>query len=129
MEDTIHVTGLTGQHTIKKEEQGAFADWMNRCMADDKDCKAKLPLRTDGEDLYDKCRDSILLCKLINKAQPGTIFDKAINLPAPGKELSISQRLENGSLALNSARAVGCKIVNIEPSGLLPLLPPTPFTR
>ena len=114
MSDTIKVTGATGQHTIRKEEQAAFADWINRTMHDDKDVKAKLPLHTDGEDLYEKCRDSVLLCKLINKATPGTIFDKAINFPPAGKELSIYQRLENGNLVLNSARALGCKIVNIE---------------
>jgi len=32
------------------------------------------------EDLFKVCADGLILCKLINKAQPGVIFEKAINL-------------------------------------------------
>ena len=108
------VHGQTGIHVIKDVEQAAFADWLNKSLSDDKEAKAYLPLKAGGEDLYEHCSDGVLLCKIINKAQPGTIFEKSINLPAGSKQLSIYQKLENGTLAINSAKSLGCKIVNIE---------------
>ena len=51
--------------------------------------------------------------KLINKSQPDTIDERAINWPAAGAKLSIFQVNENLTLALNSAEAIGCNIVNI----------------
>ena len=47
---------------------------------------------------------------LVNLAQPGTVDERAINR---GAKLSIYQKLENLTLALNSAQAIGCNIVNI----------------
>lgn len=52
--------------------------------------------------------------KLINSSQPGTIDERTINL---GK-LSIYHMHENLTLALNSAQAIGCNIVNIGPEDL-----------
>lgn len=119
LEDAKEVHGQTGIHVIKDVEQAAFADWMNKSLADDKEAKVYLPLKAGGDDLYERCSDGVLLCKMINKAQPGTIFEKSINLPAgSGKQLSIYQKLENGTLAINSAKSLGCKIVNIEAGDL-----------
>lgn len=48
--------------------------------------------------------------KLINVAVPGTIDERAINTK---KELNPWERTENLSLCLNSAKAIGCTVVNI----------------
>ena len=57
-----------------------------------------------------------MLCsKLINKSQDNTIDERAIN---KGAKLSIYQIHENLTLALNSARAIGCNVVNIGPDDL-----------
>lgn len=114
LEDAKEVHGQTGIHVIKDVEQAAFADWINKSFANDKEVKTYLPLTPGGDDLYDHCSDGVLLCKMINKAVPGTIFEKSINMPISGKQLSIYQKLENGTLAINSAKSLGCKIVNIE---------------
>ena len=47
---------------------------------------------------------------LVNLAQPDTIDERAIN---KGNKLSIYQIHENLTLALNSAQAIGCNIINI----------------
>lgn len=101
------VEGTT--HTVRKEEQKAFADWINRALADDPDCAKYLPLSSTGEDMYKKTQDGILLCKLINKSVPDTIDERAINKT----NLSIYRRAENHNLALMSAQSIGCNIVNI----------------
>lgn len=101
------VEGTT--HTVRKEEQKAFADWINRALGDDPDCAKYLPLSSTGEDLYKNTQDGILLCKLINKSVPDTIDERAINKT----NLSIYRRAENHNLALMSAQSIGCNIVNI----------------
>lgn len=50
----------------------------------------------------------------MNRSQPGTIDERALNR---GK-LNIYQVHENLTLALNSAQAIGCNIVNIGPEDL-----------
>jgi len=51
---------------------------------------------------------------MVNRSQPGTIDERALNR---GK-LNIYQIHENLTLALNSAQAIGCNIVNIGPEDL-----------
>lgn len=51
-----------------------------------------------------------LCSKLINVAVPGTIDERAINTKAI---LNPWERNENHTLCLNSAKAIGCTVVNI----------------
>lgn len=97
-------------HTVRMEEQVAFSNWINKNFASDSDCSKYLPLDPETSDLYTKCNDGVLLCKLVNLSQPGTIDERTIN---KGAKLSIYQIHENLTLALNSAQAIGCNIVNI----------------
>lgn len=48
--------------------------------------------------------------KLINVAVPGTIDERAINTK---RVLNPWERNENHTLCLNSAKAIGCTVVNI----------------
>lgn len=48
--------------------------------------------------------------KLINVAVPGTIDERAINTK---RLLNPWERNENHTLCLNSAKAIGCTVVNI----------------
>ena len=50
------------------------------------------------------------LSKLINVAVPGTIDERAINKK---RVLNPWERNENHTLCLNSAKAIGCTVVNI----------------
>ena len=53
--------------------------------------------------------------KLINLSAPDTVDERAINIKP---ELNIYLKQENQILALNSASAIGCYIVNIGPEDL-----------
>jgi len=101
-------------HTVRQEEVVAFSNWINRNLADDPECAKYLPLRANTSDLYVRCDDGVIYCKLINRSQPNTIDERAIN---KGR-LSIYQMHENLTLALNSAQSIGCNIVNIGPEDL-----------
>jgi len=61
----------------------------------------------------------VYLSKLINFCVPGTIDERSLNKPSKGKTLSIYQKLENNELALRSAEAIGCHIVNMRPSDIM----------
>lgn len=61
----------------------------------------------------------LLICscsKLINIAVPGTIDERAINTK---KVLNPWERNENHTLCLNSAKAIGCTVVNIGTQDLI----------
>ncbi|XP_014666358.1 PREDICTED: plastin-1-like [Priapulus caudatus] len=96
-------------HSVRHEEEVAFSDWINTNLGHDRDVGHLLPIDADGKSLYAKVNDGILLCKIINHSVPETIDERAINK----KNLTIYRKHENLVLALNSASAIGCNIVNI----------------
>ncbi|CAH8279761.1 unnamed protein product [Arabidopsis lyrata] len=102
--------GTTTLHTINQSEKGSFVLHINRYLGDDPFLMQFLPLDPDSNDLYELVKDGVLLCKLINIAVPGTIDERAINTK---RVLNPWERNENHTLCLNSAKAVGCSVVNI----------------
>lgn len=101
-------------HQVRAGEQKAFAEWINRHLGDDPDCKHLLLLDSEGNDLYAKMADGILLCKLINHSVPDTIDERTMNK----NNLSVYRRTENLVLAITSASSIGCSTVNIGPTDL-----------
>ncbi|GIY35182.1 plastin-2 [Caerostris darwini] len=97
-------------HSVRYEEQVAFSDWINSNLGRDPDLKHLLPIDAEGKALYDKVKDGILLCKIINHSCPDTIDERAINK----KNLTLYTKHENLTLALNSSQAIGCNVINID---------------
>lgn len=97
-------------HTIRVEEEVAFSNWINSNLSSDKDLQRHVPVNPEGGDLYKKVQDGLIICKLINLAVPDTIDERAINK----KNLNTYTKLENLTLCLMSAQAIGCNIVNID---------------
>lgn len=97
-------------HTIRVEEEVAFSNWINSNLLADDDLRHLLPVNLQGGELYTKIQDGIIICKLINIAVPGTIDERVINK----KNLNTYTKLENLTLALCSAQAIGCNIINID---------------
>ncbi|KAG5872861.1 hypothetical protein JTB14_002914 [Gonioctena quinquepunctata] len=101
-------------HSVRVEEQLAFSDWINSNLQHDPDLKKLLPIDSEGRNLYDKVKDGILLCKVINHSCPDTIDERAVNK----EKLTLYRKLENLTLALSSASAIGCNVVNIDAHNL-----------
>src|SRR3989338_6623017 len=76
---------------------------------DDQDLKDKLPIAKDG--LFEAVKDGILINKLINTAVAGTVDERVINKKP---KMNPWERNENHELAINSAKAIGCRVVNIQ---------------
>ncbi|XP_045789778.1 fimbrin-5-like isoform X1 [Trifolium pratense] len=100
----------TVHHAINESEKASYVAHINSYLAEDKFLKQFLPLDPATNALFDLAKDGVLLCKLINVAVPGTIDERAINTK---QDLNPWERNENHTLGLNSAKAIGCTVVNI----------------
>ncbi|KAJ8372583.1 hypothetical protein AAFF_G00281270 [Aldrovandia affinis] len=97
------------QHSFSEEERFAFVNWINTALEQDADCKHVLPMDPNTDSLFKAVGDGIVLCKMINLSVPDTIDERTINK----KKLTRFTIQENLNLALNSASAIGCHVVNI----------------
>lgn len=107
-----------GYHVVTKEEQRSIANWINSCFLGDQGHGMAhiLPLSDDGSDLYSKVGDGILFCRIINLAVPDTIDERAVN---QGAKLSVFKKHENLTVAINSAQAIGCTVVNMDSHSMM----------
>ncbi|CAA7407204.1 unnamed protein product [Spirodela intermedia] len=112
----LKATTTTLLHTISESEKAAYVAHINSYLGEDPFLKEYLPLDPTTNDLFNLAKDGVLLCKLINVAVPGTIDERAINTK---KIINPWERNENHSLCLNSAKAIGCTVVNIGTQDLI----------
>ncbi|XP_043850653.1 plastin-1 isoform X1 [Dromiciops gliroides] len=106
---TSSISSEGTQHSYAEEEKVAFVNWINKALENDPDCKHLIPMDPNDGSLFKSLADGILLCKMINFSEPDTIDERAINK----KKLTPFTISENLNLALNSASAIGCTVVNI----------------
>ncbi|OZJ03981.1 hypothetical protein BZG36_04047, partial [Bifiguratus adelaidae] len=107
----ITVTGSNQNttHTINEDERTEFTRHINGVLAGDQHVGDRLPIPTDTMQLFDECRDGLILCKLINDAVPDTIDERVLNTT----KINPFKMTENNNIAINSAKAIGCSVVNI----------------
>lgn len=97
-------------HTISESEKASYVAHINAYLAEDPFLKKALPVNPTTDQLFHLTKDGVLLCKLVNLAVPGTIDERAINTK---RLLNLWEKNENHTLCLNSAKAIGCTVVNI----------------
>ncbi|XP_046874171.1 plastin-1 [Hypomesus transpacificus] len=112
---TSNISSEGTQHSYSDEEKVAFVNWINKALEKDEDCKHLLPMNPENDNLFTSVRDGILLCKMVNLSQPDTIDERVINT----KKRTTFTMTENLVLALNSASAIGCTVVNIDAPDLM----------
>ncbi|CAI0432168.1 unnamed protein product [Linum tenue] len=106
----LKASTTTFHHNINESEKNSYVQHINKHLGEDKFLKDYLPIDPSTNALFDLIKDGVLLCKLINVAVPNTIDERAINTK---KSLNPWERNENHTLCLNSAKAIGCTVVNI----------------
>ncbi|KAJ2403263.1 fimbrin [Coemansia sp. RSA 2559] len=97
-------------HTINEDEREEFTNHINLALAGDKDIDYRLPIDPHTMQIFDETRDGLILSKLINYSAPDTIDERVLNR---GRKLSPFQVTENNNVVINSAKAIGCSVVNI----------------
>ncbi|KAG8787884.1 hypothetical protein FRC15_007393 [Serendipita sp. 397] len=110
-------------HTIDEDERVEFTEYINTALASDPDVGSRLPFPTDTMQIFDECRDGLIICKLVEHIFPGTIDSvmsvrrrrgtSYINLPRNGHPLNKFQIAENNNIAILAAQAIGATVVNM----------------
>jgi len=96
--------------TFSEEERTAYVKVINSSLADDPVCKKYLPIDPDSNEVFDRIKNGVLLCKLINKAQEGTIDERVINTK---DNMNIFQQVENLNLAISAAKSIGLNVIGL----------------
>ena len=97
-------------HTFSEEERTAYVKVINSFLAEDPVCKRYLPIDPNSNEVFDKIKDGVLLCKLINRAQEGTIDERVINTK---EKMNVFQQVENLNLAISAAKSLGLNVIGI----------------
>ncbi|KAG8787885.1 hypothetical protein FRC15_007394 [Serendipita sp. 397] len=105
-------------HTINEDEREQFTSHINGVLEGDEHIGNRLPIPTNNMQIFDECRDGLLLCKLINDSVPETIDIRVLNMPTAKKPLNNFQMTENNNIVITSAKAIGCSVVNIGPTDI-----------
>ncbi|KAK6456339.1 calponin homology domain-containing protein [Scheffersomyces xylosifermentans] len=106
-------------HTINDEERTEFTRHINSVLNGDTDIGDRLPFDTETFQIFDECRDGLVLSKLINDSVPDTIDTRVLNLPKAKKALNAFQMSENANIVINSAKAIGCVVVNVHSEDII----------
>jgi len=112
----IQVQGSSANvtHTINEDERTEFTRHINAVLAGDPDIGNRLPFPTDTFEMFDECRDGLVLAKLINDSVADTIDERVLNRPGRKiKTLNAFHMTENNNIVINSAKGIGCSVVNI----------------
>jgi len=104
-------TGIT--HVINNDEKEQFVEHINMQLKNDPHIGNRFPINEKSNDIFDQCKDGLILSKLINDSVPDTIDDRVLNYPKDGKPLSQFHITENNNVVINSCKAIGCNVVNI----------------
>jgi plastin-1 len=112
----IQVQGSSSNvtHTINEDERTEFTRHINAVLLGDPDIGHRIPFPTDTFEMFDECKDGLVLAKLINDSVPDTIDERVLNkVGRKLKSLNAFHMTENNNIVINSAKAIGCSVVNI----------------
>ncbi|KAI8609815.1 calponin homology domain-containing protein [Chytriomyces sp. MP71] len=103
-------------HTINEDEKQSFVEHINQVLGHDKDIGHRFPIDLLTMQIFGEVKDGLILAKLINDSVPNTIDERVLNL---NKKLNTFQMTENNNVVVNSAKAIGCSVVNIGAQDLI----------
>jgi len=112
----IQVQGSSSNvtHTINEDERTEFTRHINAVLAGDPDLGSRLPFAIDTFEMFDDCKDGLVLAKLINDSVPDTIDERVLNRVGKKiKTLNAFHMTENNNIVIESAKGIGCSVVNI----------------
>jgi len=96
-----------------EKQKKAYVQHINNSLTGDHDL-SYLPVNPDTNEIFDHVSSGILLSKLINKVEPGTVDVKKIKFH-PKNQYECN---ENNLLSIEGAIKIGCKVVGIAPADL-----------
>ncbi|GAB7366357.1 hypothetical protein MBLNU230_g8157t1 [Neophaeotheca triangularis] len=111
---TVGGSTTSSTHTINEDERTEFTRHINAVLAGDPDIGHLLPFPLDTFEMFDYCKDGLTLAKLINDSVPDTIDERVLNRVGKKlKSLNAFHMTENNNIVIESAKGIGCSVVNI----------------
>ena len=92
----------------KNPEKTAYIKFINSILSNDPIIKKYLPIDPDTNEIFEKIKDGMIFCKLINKIEEGKIDERSIN-----KNPNDYQKWQNLNLAISTAKILGLKFGGI----------------
>jgi len=102
--------------TFSQEERAAYSRVINSYLGNHPICKKYLPINPDSNEVFDRIKDGVLLCYLINEAQEGTIDERVINKK---DNMNVFQQVENLNLAISAAKSIGLRCIGLNYDNIL----------
>ena len=96
--------------TFSQEERAAYSRVINSYLGNHPKKKKYLPINPDSNEVFDRIKDGVLLCYLINEAAEGTIDERVINKK---ENMNVFQQVENLNLAISAAKSIGLRIIGL----------------
>ena len=94
----------------ENSEKFVYIRIINDILSNDTSCKNYFPIDPNSMDLFDKIKDGVLLCKLLNKIEEGIIDERVIN---KNENMNILHQTGNLRLVINSAKSIGINCTGI----------------
>ena len=86
-------------------EKECYCKIINKLLENEEELKSKLPIDPQSDEVFTKIKDGVILAKLINIAEPGTIDERVIT---KDPKMTIHDNNTNINLVINSAKSIGC---------------------
>ncbi|KAF9525231.1 Ca2+-binding actin-bundling protein [Crepidotus variabilis] len=115
---TVQGSNANVSHTLNEDERREFTNHINFVIENDPDVGSRYPIPTDTMQIFEECKDGLILCKLINDSVPDTIDTRVLNKPQARKALNAFQITENNNIVITSAKGIGCSVVNVGASDI-----------
>ncbi|KAJ3272362.1 hypothetical protein HK104_004486, partial [Borealophlyctis nickersoniae] len=103
-------------HTVDEDEVREFTKHINTRIGNDPDIGSRMPFDPNSWQLFEECKDGLVLAKLIEDAVPGTIDRTKLNI---SNKLNPFQMTENNNTVIAAAKQIGCSVVNIGSQDLI----------
>jgi hypothetical protein len=109
-----------GKHTISPNQVATFAKLINVVLKGDPDLADYLPIATDGESLFHAFDNGVLLCKIVHSIDADAIDLRVIKNE---KNMSVFQINNNLKLGLAASKALGIKLIGVDPASFVKKVP------
>lgn len=106
----------SSQHSFDDEEKEQFVFYINQALSNERTIQERIPINSEGSELFEQTKDGIILSKLINNVVSETIDERVLNIK---EKLNRFEMVENNNIVISSARAIGCNVINIDTNDLM----------
>jgi hypothetical protein len=108
----VTTKGGVGFNKFSHQQVAVFAKLNNFLLKDDQECKdlEKIPISPDGDDLFNKFSDGILMAKLCSLCDPDGIDMRVVNKK---QILTVFEINHNLKLGMEAAKSLGVRLTGV----------------